>query len=214
MSAPLPSQPADPSSSGAAPRRRGRSLPSIAGAGAIATLALVVGLFGGGMSAASAATSPANALKAYQKCLASHGVKSLPRGAGGFGGGFRRGNGGGRGGQPPSGSAASGSGAQRSAPKLTSKQKKAMKACQSKLPTGGFRGGNGANGPGGAAFTAYLTCLTQHGVTVPTNGGFRNLDQNDATIQAAENACAPLRPSFGGRGQGGGQATTTTAATT
>ena len=218
MSVPLPSQPADPVSSEAAPRRRDRSVPTIAGAGAIAMLALLVGLFSGGMSSASAAASPANALKAYQQCLASHGVKGLPRGAGGFAGGSRGGiggsqGGGGNGGQP-SGGSAPGGGAPRTAPKLTSRQKKAVKACRSMLPTGGFGGGNGANRgnrPGGAAFTAYLTCLTQHGVTVPTNGGFRNIDQNDPTVQAAESACASLRPTFGGRGQGGGQAATAAA---
>jgi hypothetical protein len=194
-------------------------LPTIAGVGSVAMLALLVGLFAGGMTAASAATSPANALKAYQKCLASHGVKNLPRGAGGFGGGgfgggFGRGqngpNGqGAQGGEAPSGSAPT-NGTRPAAPKLTSKQKKAVKACQSKLPKGGFRGGaGGPGGPGGGQFQAqiqaYLTCLTQHGVSIPSGGGFRNLDQSDPTVQAAETACAAQRPSFGRPGGAGGQ---------
>ncbi|MCU1456219.1 MAG: hypothetical protein JWL73_311 [Actinomycetia bacterium] len=216
MSAPQPTQPADPAPGDAGPPRHGRSVPAIAGIGAIATLALVVGLFGGGMAVASAATSPANALKAYQKCLANHGVKNLPRGAGGFG----RGAGGTR---PPTSSAPTNSTAPtppRTAPKLTSKQKKAMKACQSKLPKrgtgapgGAAPGGGPGGGPGGAAFQQYTTCLTQHGVTIPANGGFRSINPNDPTVQAAMTACASVRPNFGGgQGRGGGQPPTTTAA--
>lgn len=144
MSASLPSKPADPTSSATAPRRRGRSVPSIAGAGAIATPALVVGLFGSGMSAASAATNPATAFTAYQKCLAKHGVK-MPTGPGGQGrrqGGYGQGQGG-QNGQPPAG------GGFHGGANLTAKQQKALKACQSKFPKGFGRGGRNGGGQGG-----------------------------------------------------------------
>jgi hypothetical protein len=63
-----------------------------------------------------------------------------------------------------------------------------------------------------SAPTAYLTCLRQHGVNVPTarptvrptarpTGGF---GAGSATMQKARQACASLRPA-GGFGFGGGQ---------
>ena len=64
----------------------------------------------------------------------------------------------------------------------------------------------------GSSITAYLTCLRQHGVNVPTarptvrptarpTGGF---GAGGATMQKARQACASLRPA-GGFGFGGGQ---------
>jgi hypothetical protein len=64
----------------------------------------------------------------------------------------------------------------------------------------------------GSSITAYLTCLRQHGVNVPTarptvrptarpTGGF---GAGSATMQKARQACASLRPA-GGFGFGGGQ---------
>jgi hypothetical protein len=63
--------------------------------------------------------------------------------------------------------------------------------------------------------SAYLTCLRQHGVNVPTtrptarptarpSGGFPS---PNPSMQAARQACASLRPKggFGGFGGGGGQ---------
>ena len=63
-----------------------------------------------------------------------------------------------------------------------------------------------------SSMTAYLTCLRQHGVNVPTarptvrptarpTGGF---GAGGATMQKARQACASLRPA-GGFGFGGGQ---------
>ena len=64
----------------------------------------------------------------------------------------------------------------------------------------------------GSSITAYLTCLRQHGVNVPTarptvrptarpTGGF---GAGSATMQKARQACVSLRPA-GGFGFGGGQ---------
>ena len=56
----------------------------------------------------------------------------------------------------------------------------------------------------GSSITAYLTCLRQHGVNVPTarpTGGFGG---GSAAMQKARQACASLRPA-GGFGFGGGQ---------
>ena len=67
-----------------------------------------------------------------------------------------------------------------------------------------------SSGSAGSSMTAYLTCLRQHGVTVPTArptvrptarpaGGF---GAGSATMQKARQACASLRPA-GGFGFGG-----------
>jgi len=68
-----------------------------------------------------------------------------------------------------------------------------------------------SSSPGGSSITAYLTCLRQHGVNVPTvrptarptarpTGGF---GAGSAAMQKARQACASLRPA-GGFGFGGG----------
>ncbi len=68
----------------------------------------------------------------------------------------------------------------------------AMQACGGRM--GAFAGGPG--GPGGTAFEAYRSCLTDHGVTLPTTAGSRpNLDQGDPKVAAAMKTCAPLMPS-------------------
>ena len=70
-------------------------------------------------------------------------------------------------------------------------------------------------GPAGSSITAYLTCLRQHGVKIPTtrptarpsappSAGFGGFGASSATMQKARQACAKLRPS-GGFGFGGGQ---------
>jgi hypothetical protein len=67
-----------------------------------------------------------------------------------------------------------------------------------------------SSSPAGSSMTAYLTCLRQHGVNVPTarptvrptarpTGGF---GAGGATMQKARQACASLRPA-GGFGFGG-----------
>jgi hypothetical protein len=65
----------------------------------------------------------------------------------------------------------------------------------------------------GSGMTAYLTCLRQHGVNIPTTrptarptgrptGGFA---ANSSTFMKAQQACASLRPKGGFGGFGGGQ---------
>jgi hypothetical protein len=74
-----------------------------------------------------------------------------------------------------------------------------------------------SSSPAGSSITAYLTCLRQHGVNIPTtrptarptarptgrpSSGF---GANSATMQKARQACASLRPAGGfGGGFGGG----------
>ncbi|MBF9070867.1 hypothetical protein [Streptacidiphilus fuscans] len=79
-------------------------------------------------------------------------------------------------------------------------------------------------GRGGAAMAAYRQCLSQHGVTMPSgrptarpsgggggygggNGGggfgFGGGASANPTMAAAMQACASLRPKFGGGGKGG-----------
>jgi hypothetical protein len=151
------------------------------------------------------------AFVAYRSCMKAHGVK-LPATSFRPGGasGAPRGSGapGGNDGQNASG-ASSASGAPgrgfgngnfvpRNLPKgvTTAQYAAARKACMSKLPTGGF-------GPQSSTqFQAYLSCLRDHGVTVPTNGGLRALDRNDPTYQAANTICGVLLPTRPGAGAG------------
>ena len=66
---------------------------------------------------------------------------------------------------------------------------------------GGFNRG-GAGGFNSAAFAAYRNCLKLHGVTLPTPGAkptagsttSTTTAQSNSTFQAAEQACAALRP--------------------
>lgn len=71
----------------------------------------------------------------------------------------------------------------------------ARQACQSQLPAD--RGNGGPGGPGGqdsSAFQAYTSCLKDHGVTLPANGGFGGVNRDDPAFKAADAVCAPLRP--------------------
>jgi hypothetical protein len=62
-----------------------------------------------------------------------------------------------------------------------------------------------------SGFSAFRTCLQQHGVTLPTArpssgtgfGGFGGNGSESSTFQQAMQACASLRPSFGSGGFGG-----------
>jgi hypothetical protein len=78
----------------------------------------------------------------------------------------------------------------------------AAKACQSLRPKGGLGGGNSK---GVQALQAYRSCLSSHGVTLPTpspgasgrRGGFLGgLDTSNPKVQAAEKTCKPLLPTF------------------
>jgi hypothetical protein len=173
------------------------------GAAAVAGLAAACG----GSSAtppANAAANGGNAFAAYTECLAKNGVvlpsasarpdrsggvrpsnrpSARPSGGTGNGGGF---GGGFFGNQPPAG-----------VDQAT--WDKAMQACASVRPSFGA-GGNGANN---SEVVAYRNCLTEHGVTLPSNGtrggGFAGLNTADPKVAAALTACAPLRPSGGPR---------------
>jgi hypothetical protein len=150
---------------------------------------------------------------AFTACLKQHGV-TLPAGALGFG---RRGGSGGGGGRGPRGGSGGrgggffGGGAGGAG--LSSKDQAAFTACRSKLPAGGF-GGGGRAFAGGASATqikAYMTCLSQNGVKVPTTtstpagGSGRRFGnplaglRSDPHFAAASKTCAPLLPARGTR---------------
>jgi hypothetical protein len=88
----------------------------------------------------------------------------------------------------------------------------ARKACAALRPAGGFGGSSGFS----AAFSKFESCLSAHGVTLPSpsasGGGFRSLFgelQSNPADQAAFNACKsdlPFTPGSGGGygGSGGG----------
>lgn len=131
------------------------------------------------------------AFQKYQSCLKAHGV-TLPQ--------FNRRPGGS--GQtrtftgPPPGTGTSttprrtGGFAGRSA-NLTPAQRKATQACQSLLPKGSFRfgqGGRSGAGAGGAAFAKYTQCLAKHGVKFGQSG------QSSSAFTKAQAACKSLLP--------------------
>jgi hypothetical protein len=125
-----------------------------------------------------AATAPGQGqLAAFQACLKAQGVnlgqpgQGQPQGAPTQGGQAPQG-------QPPGG--ANGQG-----PQLSAKQRKAVSACQDKLPAGSTPA-PGA-GQSNAAVTKYTTCLRTHGATF----GAAN---NQAAFQQATKACAKLAP--------------------
>lgn len=188
-------------------------------------VATVAGCGGSGSSAAGAtsaaptsaavaaggtAGAAANGFAAYTACLKKNGV-TIPARPSGAARGSRVPGGGFGGLNATSGPAAA-----------------AAKACASLRPTGGF----GAGGFGGAnssaiasQLTAYRSCLSDHGVTLPTQaarptgtptaaasagargrngfGGLGALNTADPKVATAVKACAALRPTFGA-GAGGG----------
>jgi hypothetical protein len=89
----------------------------------------------------------------------------------------------------------------------------ARKACAALRPAGGFGGFGGSSGFS-AAFQKFESCLSAHGVTLPSpsasGGGFRSLFsqlQSTPAGQAALNACKsdlPFTPGGSGGGGGGG----------
>lgn len=183
---------------------------------------------GAATSASSAAgtSGRANGFAAYAACLKKNGV-TLPTGrpAGGFG---AQASGGAR----PSGRPGGFGGLNATSGPMAA----AAKACASLRPTGGFGGfGGGANSAAiQSELTAYRSCLSDHGVTLPTPaarptgspaagspgtqgrrggfGGLGALNTADPKVAAAVKACAPLRPTFGAR-TGGAAATPTPSAT-
>ena len=139
--------------------------------------------------------------EAYTACLRQHGVNVPDRpprtdgtqGTAGTGPTTTRVRGNGNGGTRPSTTLPPGVDA--------STFEAARQACQSQLPANGGPGGPG--GQNSSAFQAYTSCLKDHGVTLPANGGFGGVNRDDPAFKAADAVCAPLRPT-----------TTTSAATT
>jgi hypothetical protein len=150
---------------------------------------------------------------AFTTCLKQHGV-TLPAFAGGGqgrprGGSGRRGFGGfgGRGGSGGRGGFLGGAG-------LSTQQRAAFSACQSKLPGGGRFGGRGfAGGATASQLKAYMSCLGDNGVKVPATAtmpgsaaggsGPRRFGnpiaglRKDPHFAAASAKCAPLLPTRG-----------------
>jgi hypothetical protein len=128
------------------------------------------------------------AFQKYQSCLKAHGV-TLPQfnGRPGGGGQTRTFTG------PPPGAGTSttqrGGGFAGRLANLTPAQQKAAQACQSLLPQGSFgQGSRTRTGAGGAAFSKYTQCLTQHGVKFGQSG------QSSAAFKKAQTACKSLLP--------------------
>jgi len=160
---------------------------------AVPALLLAVAACGGSASASPArATAPSpgsssdpGGASAYFNCLRQHGVTGTGRGS------------------------SSGSSSSSSAPS-SSTINNARQACASLRPAGGFGGSGGFS----AAFSKFESCLSAHGVTLPSpsasGGGFRSVFselQSTSAGQAALNACKsdlPFTPGGGGFGGGGG----------
>jgi hypothetical protein len=160
---------------------------------ALPALLLAVAACGGSASASPArATAPSpgsssdpGGASAYFNCLRQHGVTGTGRGS------------------------SSGSSSSSSTPS-SSTINNARQACASLRPSGGFGGSGGFS----AAFTKFESCLSAHGVTLPSpsasGGGFRSLFsqlQSTSAGQAALNACKsdlPFTPGSGGYGGGTG----------
>jgi hypothetical protein len=175
---------------------------------ALGTLAMAAPVFAAGTTTTTAPRQQAFAK--YRSCLKAHGVKlaTNPRPStdptGGANGSPRGGFGG--------GGFGSGNFVPTNLPKgvTLKKYQAAQKACASKRPAGG----SGRFGQQNSAqFQAYLSCLSDHGVKVPTNGGLRGLDRNDPTFQAANQICGVLLPNPPGSGAGGTTTTTSAAST-
>ena len=179
-----------------------------------------VGLIAGCSSSGSGGTSPAAAtassvasgaagFSAYTSCLSAHGLK-LPSG-GAFGAGRRSRPAGSsfspRPGFTPGAGGGFGGGGFASADPSASA---AVAACASLRPTGaaGGFGGGGGFGAGSSRLTAFRSCMTQQGETVPTTrptavptspatGDARylgGLNPADPKVAAALKVCEPLIP--------------------
>ena len=160
---------------------------------AVPALLLAVAACGGSASASPArATAPSpgsssdpGGANAYFNCLRQHGVTGTGRGG------------------------SSGSSSSSSTPS-SSTINNARQACASLRPSGGFGGSGGFS----AAFGKFESCLSAHGMTLPSpsasGGGFRSLFselQSTPAGQAALNACKsdlPFTPGSGGTGGGYG----------
>jgi hypothetical protein len=129
-------------------------------------------------------------VQAYRDCMKQNGV-DLPAGDG-----FGRGQGGG--GPSTSGGTPASARPPQSLPPGVDQATfdKAQAACRSKLPTGGLGQGQAR---GGAAFQAYLSCLRDNGVPVPTTqAGVSSpppsIDRTAPAFAAADAKCRVLLP--------------------
>lgn len=131
-------------------------------------------------------TSGPGGASAYLNCLREHGATGFGRGSANT--------------QSP-----------ETTPPSSSTIASARQACASLRPSGGF-GGSGDSSGSSAAFAKFKSCLSAHGVTLPSpsataGGGFRDLFsqlRSNPTDQAAFSACKSDLPSFKpGGGYGG-----------
>lgn len=200
--------------------------------GTLAGVALLLGACGGSGGGDNAAASTGNGgggddsqQTAFRDCLKEQGVE-LPEGAfNGPGSGQRPSIPEGErptfpeGGRPsfPAGGKDGGGFPGISVPGVSNeKLQDAFAACRDKMPNGGGFGGGGA---GGQQMQAYLSCLRDHNVSVPTTpantdggppaggAGFGNF-QDDPNFAAANKTCQALLPA-----RNGTTTTTTTAPT-
>ncbi|MFC1410578.1 hypothetical protein ACEZCY_15075 [Streptacidiphilus sp. N1-12] len=181
---------------------------ALAAAGIVSLGALL--LSGCSSSSAKTATAQPSAsgsgsaqFSAYRDCLAKHGV-TMPTGRpGGFGGnrsgrpsgGFSRNPSFHPSNRPSGGYGGGGFGGFGGASANPSAQA-ALKACASLAPQGGF-GGRGGGGAGNTALAAFTSCMKDHGVTLPANGGLRSLNTADPKTAAAYKVCKALLPTPG-----------------
>jgi hypothetical protein len=143
------------------------------------------GSSGGKAAATPSGSSSSGDFAAYAACLRQHGVNvptARPSGRPSGGGGFFGGGGG--------------------------ANQQARQACQSLAPRGGRFGG----GRGMQELQAFRSCLSDHGVKLPTpapgasrtpgdrrtpgGGRFGGLNTSDPKIAQAVKTCRPLLPSF------------------
>ena len=173
----------------------------VSAAAGLAAAGLIAGCSSGsGTSAVANATGASNAgSAAYTACLSQHGVTLPSRGA--FGGGRRSGGAGFTPGAGRSGAAGGIGGAFASAnPSMSA----ALQDCASLRPSGSATGVGG----GSSRLTAFRSCMTQQGETLPTarptaaataapTGAARylnGLNPADPKVQAALKVCQPLIP--------------------
>jgi hypothetical protein len=204
---------------------------------AAAPLALVIGLAACGGGSSKAASAPPSttstttagggfnraALQAFTTCMTQHGVtiptvpprttipgETFPPRTGGGGGAGGGGGGAGGGGRFFIGGGGGGvTSIINSADPAT---KAAFQACQSQLPAGFLQQVQ----QGQTALAAYRSCMQDHGVTLPANGGFGGGPGGAAggstttTTPAYAAAVATCRPLLPARGPRNGGSTTTT----
>ena len=167
---------------------KSRRAQTLAVGAAVPALLLAVAACGATASASPSAGSSSSpgGTNAYLNCLREHGVTGFGRGT-------------------SSGSTSSGSSSS------SSTINSARQACASLRPSGGF---GGSGGGFSAAFGKFESCLSAHGVTLPSpsasGGGFRSVFselQSTPAGQAALNACKsdlPFTPGSGGYGGSSG----------